>query len=437
MKNTIKLLLCFLAISCMSVTCKKQGSANNNPVPPQNDTSLVNTQHLEYLTVPVTFSDGVNAFAVYIYADAPDYKLTPAAGEGYACVDDVARAALVYLRSPNFKTDTAIQSKAERLIHFVLEMQSPNGYFYNFLSSGADINRFGQTSINNPEWWSWRALQTLTEGAPLLQSINSGLSKKMNDAVDRLVTTIKKDLVPLSKDTISVKGIRIPTWLPAGSGTDQAALLIMGLIPYCERTNDEAIKDYIEKLGDGIVLMQKGDDKMFPYGAFLSWQNTWHAYGNEQAYALLKAAEYLQNERFKTSALMEIDNFYPWLVQNGYLSSFVISDDGNEIKTESKSAYDQIAYGIKPMIFAASEAFRQTGDKKYADLAGHIAAWFFGANVAGQIMYSTTTGRCFDGLSSSGVNKNSGAESTIEALLTMQKVEESAEIEKSMKSYSK
>jgi hypothetical protein len=162
----------------MSVTCKKQGSATNNPSPPQNDTSLVNTQHLEYLTVPVTFSDGVNASAVYIYADAPDYKLTPAAGEGYACVDDVARAALVYLRAPGFKTDTAIQSKAERLIDFVLEMQSPNGYFYNFLSSGADINRFGQTSINNPEWWSWRALQTLTEGAPLLQSINSGLAKK-------------------------------------------------------------------------------------------------------------------------------------------------------------------------------------------------------------------------------------------------------------------
>ncbi len=39
-------------------------------------------------------------------------------------------------------------------------------------------------------------------------------------------------------------------------------------------------------------------------------------------------------------------------------------------------------------------------------------------------MYSLSTGRCYDGIISSGnVNRNAGAESTIEALLTLQKVE--------------
>ena len=61
--------------------------------------------------------------------------------------------------------------------------------------------------------------------------------------------------------------------------------------------------------------------------------------------------------------------------------------------------------------------------EKYADIAGHLAAWFSGANDANKIMYSPTTGRCFDGIQSASVNINSGAESTIEALLTMEMVE--------------
>ena len=54
---------------------------------------------------------------------------------------------------------------------------------------------------------------------------------------------------------------------------------------------------------------------------------------------------------------------------------------------------------------------------------GHLAAWFLGANDLNQNMYDVTTGRGYDGLSSTGVNVNSGAESTIEALFTMERVE--------------
>ncbi|MEO8821357.1 MAG: hypothetical protein ABI267_00945 [Ginsengibacter sp.] len=436
MKNEIKLLLCFLAVSCMSVTCKKQSPGN--PVVPPKDTSLVNTAHLDYLTVPISFPDGTNAAGVYIYADAPDYKLTPASGEGYTCVDDVSRAALVYLRSSKFSTDTSIQAKAFKLINFLLEMQSSNGYFYNFLSDGTDINTNGTTSINNPEWWSWRALQTLTEGSSLVQAINPTLSGKMDGAVNKLIISMKNDLVNLPQTTEVINGITVPQWLPAGSGTDQSALLILGLIPYCEKTNDDVMKTYVKKLADGIVLMQQGDAGNFPFDAFLSFQNTWHAYGNGQAYALLKAGTFLNDSKYTTAAMAEIDNFYPFLLQNGFLSSFVVNNDGSGVKLVSENRYDQIAYGIKPMVFAASEAFSITKDEKYADMAGHLAAWFLGANDAGQIMYSTATGRCFDGLSSTtNVNTNSGAESTIEALLTMEKVEQFPDIKTSLNKYKK
>lgn len=436
MKNGIRFLLCLFGISCMAVTCKKQGSAG--PVIPPADTSLVNTNHLDYLTIPVTFPDGTNTAGVYIYADAPDYHLTPASGEGYTCVDDVSRAALVYLRSSKFSTDTAIQNKAFKLIGFVLEMQSSNGYFYNFLLSGTQINLVGPTSINNPEWWSWRALQTLTEAEPLIKNRNASLAAKIDVAVNKLVVSIKNDMVNLPKTTKVVSGITVPQWLPAGSGTDQAALLILGLIPYCTNTNDAVMTAYVKKLADGLAMMQQGDATHFPYSCFLSWENTWHAYGNDQAYALLKAGAFLNDAGYTAKGMAEVDNFYPWLLQNGIQSSFVVANNGSGIQLTNEKSFDQIAYGIRPMVFAAIEAYKLTGQDKYADIAGHLSAWFLGNNVANKTMYSLTTGRCYDGISSStSVNINSGAESTIEALLTMERVENYPAVKAALNKYKK
>jgi hypothetical protein len=435
MKKGIQFLFCVGAISCMAVTCKK---SSNNTVPPPADTSLVNTSHLDYLYTPVTFTDGTNAAGVYIYAEAPNYTLTAAAGEGYTCVDDVSRAALVYLRNKKFPADTSMQSKAYKLINFLLEMQSSNGYFYNFLLTGNQVNTNGTTSVNNPEWWSWRALQTLTEGALLIKATNTQLSAKMDLAVNSLVAALKTNMVNLPQTTKVVSGISVPQWLPAGSGTDQAALLILGLIPYCTNTNDAVMTAYIKKLADGIALMQQGDATNYPYGAFLSWENTWHAYGNDQAFALLKAGAFLNDPQLTSKGFVEIDNFYPWLLQNGLKSSFVVANNGSGIQLTSGQSFDQIAYGIRPMVSAAIEAYRLSGQDKYADLAGHLAAWFLGANDAGKNMYSLATGRCYDAISSStNVNVNSGAESTIEALLTMEGVESYPAVKTAMNKYKK
>ena len=418
----------------IAFTCKKPQNAAIT-IPPK-DITLVNTSHLDYLYTPVVFSTGIQAAGVYIYSEAPDYHLVGAGNEGYTCVDDVARAALVYLRSNNFLSDTAIQSKAFNLIRFILEMQSPNGYFYNFLLTGNQINTNGLTSINTPQWWSWRALQTLTEASPLIKIKNVQLSGLIDQAILKLVTTIKVDLVNIPKSTKVVSGITVPQWLPAGSGTDQAAILILGLIPYCKVTNDAVLTEYVKKLADGISMMQQGDATHYPYGSFLSWENTWHAYGNDQAYALLKAGIFLNDPSYTTKALAEVDNFYPWLLQNGMKSSFVVTKNSVQIQLVSEKIFEQIAYGIRPMVFASIEAFILTGQDKYADLAGHLAAWFLGANEAGKNMFSVTTGRCYDAITSPGnINVNSGAESTIEALLTLQRVENYPVIKAALNKY--
>ncbi len=435
MKKQFKFALCLCAISCMAVTCKKQ-STSAPVIPAPADSSLVNLAHLTYLYRPVKFPSGATAAGVFIYADAPNYTLTPASGEGFTCVDDVARATQVFIRDKNFISDTALQNKTYNLINFILQMQSSNGYFYNFMQPDFSINTNGSTSSNTANWWSWRALYTLSEASPIVRPKNAALADKMDAAIATLIINIKNDFVPLPQTTTVVSGITIPTWLPAGSGTDQAAIMLLGLLPSAK--NDAALSAFIKKLADGIALMQEGDATHFPYSCILSWQNTWHAYGGDQAYALMKAGAFLSDTSYTNKGFAMVDNFYTWLLQNGMQSSFVVQNSGTQITLVSEQTFDQIAYGIRPMVSAAAEAYRITNQEKYADITGHLAAWFLGNNAANQTMYSVSTGRCYDGIgSSSNVNINSGAESTIEALLAMEIVEAYPAIKVDLNKYKK
>jgi hypothetical protein len=413
----------FYAVGFPLLACTKKTANVHTSV--SVDSSMVNTAHLDHLYTGVSFPDGTQAAGIYVYSNYPDYTNVAATGEGFSCVDDVSRAMLVYLRTNSFSSDTATQTKLFNLINFMLEMQSANGYFYNFLlTATGQINTTGATSINTPTWWSWRAFQALTEAAPLVKTLNPALYNKMTTAINKLVAQMKIDLVSLPQTTAVFSGITVPQWLPDGSGTDQSSVLILGLINYCNASADPVMSSFIKSLADGIVMMEQTDTTRFPYGAFLSWENTWHAYGNLQAYALMQAGDFLNDPQYNTVAMTEVDNFYPWLLQNGYQCSFSLSDTGGVFQVLGDTAYAQIAYGIEPMVFAAAEAYKETGLAKYADMAGHLAAWFLGANVANTNMYSVSTGICFDGISSpSSVNFNSGGESTIEALLTIEKVE--------------
>ena len=417
------------------------GCGNSSPGKEQNknsDSSLVNTRHLDYLTIPITFPNGVKASGIYIYAEAPDYHFVTDSDEGFTCVDDVARAAQVYLRSTHFSSDTATQNRAINLIRFILEMQSENGYFYNFLFPGNIINDTGSTSVNGPHWWSWRALQTLTEATPLIKNIDQPLASRIDNAVYKLVERIKTELVKIPLTTKVVSGITVPQWLPSGSATDQSAIIIIGLIPYCKATGDTIVTAYIKKLADGIVMMQQGSASQFPYSCFLSWENVWHAYGNDQAYALLKAAAFFKDSNYSQKAIQEVANFYPWLSKNGFISSFSLNKKADVFEILEEKKYAQIAYGIRPMVSAATEAYHLTGEEKYADIAGNIAAWLVGKNETAKNMYDVATGRCYDGIiGKDSINYNSGAESTIEALLTLQMVEKVPAIKKAFNKYKK
>ncbi|MGE5679399.1 MAG: hypothetical protein ACM34K_00830 [Bacillota bacterium] len=406
-------------ILVMFISCRITAQQENAVLSENADTSLINTSHLDHLYEKVKI-EGREAGIIHIYAEAPDYKWTDAPGEGAACVDDIARAAIFYLRYHAAVDDSMSLEKARSLLDCLFLMQADNGLFYNFINPDMTINKTGSNSQPKADWWTWRALWAMGEAYRYFSDKDKKLASELKESIVRGYSSLNSMIKNYPKTT-TVKGIKLPTWLPYQYASDQASVIIMGLIPFYEAVKDTAYLRYIRILSKGIMMMQSGDSLKFPYGAHLSWENTWHAWGASQPEALLRAGGLLKDNEMIKSALKEVNHFYNYLVKEKYLNEFSLSGG----KAEKVSKYPQIAYGINPMVSASIEAYRLTSDTKYAERGADFAGWFRGMNAAGKPMYDPKTGRCYDGLvSDEKINLNSGAESTIEALLALLEVEQ-------------
>ncbi len=427
------------ALLLLAFSCKK-----DPPTAQPIADRFVNLSHLNRLYQAVKLPNGAEVGTVAIYSEAPDYRLVTDADEGFTCVDDVARAGLLLLHEPDLATNLEKQTQLNAMIEFVLQLQAPDGaagagYFYNFLlpptagSPTVTINKTVQTSVAQANFWSWRALWLLTEAAPTIQKTTPALAARIQTAVQKLTANVLRDYGKRPRDFTFIRGVSVPKWLPFGSGSDQAAILLLSLNNLYQQSPNADLLALMDLLGAGIVAMQSGDAGKFPFGAILSFENTWHAYASDQAYALLRVGKALNKPDWQATARREIDNFYPYLIQQGFLESFEIEQSSSDIKALKTSKFSQIAYGIRPMVWAALEAYDQTKDPKYADLAVQLAGWFTGKNPASVVMYDRTTGRGYDGIGPNAVvNINAGAESTIEALWAFQRLEQYPEVLKKL-----
>jgi multiple sugar transport system substrate-binding protein len=139
--------------------------------------------------------------------------------------------------------------------------------------------------------------------------------------------------------------------------------------------------------------------------------------------ALATTAMVLNRPEFARAARREADALWSRFILAGQVPAEV-SRDG------TTQWYPQIAYGVGPVVEGFIALAEATGDERYAKVAGLAAGWFFGANPAGVRMYEEQTGRTLDGIDGPSpikVNRNSGAESTIEALLALQRINTSPE----------
>ena len=417
----IKYIICIvMAIALMQCGTK----TNEQPT----STSSLNTAHLDGLYEEIKMA-GDTVGIIHIYAEAPEYHWKGDDDEGMACVDDVARAAIFYLRQYKVTSDPEHLRKGRMLMKFILAMQAPNGYYYNFIWPDGTIHKDGVTSKPEPNWWSWRAFWAFGEALAVIDP-NDKLEPAIRHQREVMAKNILNEKSFASTETDTAMGITIPTWLPKACGTDQASIVMIGLSMMLQQytTRDVISKDtitaFIRHFAEGIYMMQIEQPDSLKDGAFLSWENLWHAYGNNQSYALLTAGQVIDDPHMESHALYEIDHFYPSILKAGGMDHFWVKVvDGKMIRYDTKQ-FPQIAYGRSPMVWAAVKAYEITEDHKYLKMAKELGEWFSGQNPAKMPMFDPATGRGYDGINGADqVNKNAGAESTIESLLSMQALE--------------
>jgi multiple sugar transport system substrate-binding protein len=363
--------------------------------------------HLRHLGLDVVLN-GRAARAVALYAEAPEYRPTgsPARDgyEGIASVDDAARAAVVYLRAYETTGDSRARAEAYGLLAFVAAMEQGDGEFVNFVDASGRPNRTAPSSRKSMSYWAARSVWALGEAVRVLGPSDSARLAELRPVLARA-------LARLDRDASAGR-------LLGGSATATSEALL-GLLALQRAEPTPAIATLAGRTAALLVPLASGGAEAAPWGAHLDRPDAaWHAWGARSVEALAAAAVVLRRPALATAARREADALWGRFLLAGRIPSSVAPDG-------SATWYPQIAYGVGPIVEGYLALADATGERRYAVFAGLAAAWFVGANAPGVAMYDARTGRTFDGIDGSAsrpVNRNAGAESTIEALLALQRV---------------
>jgi multiple sugar transport system substrate-binding protein len=391
-------------------TCARAGP--RAPAPPDVAPLHLSLGHLRQLGMDVVVS-GRPVRVVSLYAEAPDYRPvgSPArdGDEGVASVDDAARAAVVYLRAYESTGDALARDEALGLLAFVAVMERDDGEFVNFVDSAGRPNHLAPSSRKSTSYWFARSVWALGEAVRVLGPADSARLKALRPVLSRAVARLHRE----------VGAGR----LIGGSATATAEALL-GLLALQRAEPSDTLGALALRTAALLVPLATGNDDTAPWGARLDRPGTeWHAWGTRSVEALATAAVVLQRPELATAARREADALWGRFLLAGRVPSSIAPDG-------AATWYPQIAYGVGPIVEGYLALAEATGERRYAAFAGLAAAWFVGANAARVAMYDERTGRTFDGIDGPEplkVNLNAGAESTVEALLALQRVTSSPE----------
>ena len=343
--------------------------------------------------------------------------------QGAFNTDDIARAAVVYLRHWRQTGSDSSRDKAYDLLREVAYLQTTTGENRGrsvlwmqpdgTLNPSAEPVELPDPSDSGPSYWQARTLWAYGEGYAAFRSTDPAFARFLADRLRLSVRALDRDVLDEYGHYDVADGRRVPAWLIV-DGSDASAEAVLGLAAYAGAApGDHLASGALVKLARGIAAMATSP-KGWPYGAVLPWtqsRSDWHAWSSQQSAALARAATVLRRKDLLRPAVTETVRFDPTLLTSD-------GADNGWLPTPVETV--QIAYGVDSRVQSLLAVADAGGTALGRDLAGLEAAWFFGANRADQPMYDPSTGVTFDGLEADGrINPNSGAESTIHGLLTM------------------
>lgn len=142
------------------------------------------------------------------------------------------------------------------------------------------------------------------------------------------------------------------------------------------------------------------------------WFEAGLAYDNARlAEALFRAGRRLPSLPLEEAGLSALD----WLATFQTAPAGHFRPVGSESFAHAGEAlpFDQQPLEAWATVAACATAFAATGAKIWREHAETAFAWFLGRNDRGLALGDAVSGRCFDGLTPRGVNRNSGAESIL------------------------
>lgn len=377
--------------------------------------SPVNLVHALSLIDSMLVEDEMIAY-IWIYSEAPDYVLTEAPQEGIACVDDVGRFLEIIEHEILFYQRSDLLPLARKLTQFLLYMSLDDGLWNNFIYADGTRNTNHRNSEAEFGWWAIRGLRGLAAAYKIFENseIDSQLVQKINQQIETANIHIQAALSYYPSTNLTYLGMK-PAWLIKNAPDMNSELMIS--LTKLHNTGKFDYSDAIEKIAKGLIGYQYRKAGHDLDGMFLCWNNTWHNWGNNQAFALLEAYKVTGDSTFLTSVKVWADSFVPFLDKAGFPNEITVDFNGN-YTTETDP---QIAYGFNSLYHGMKTLANITNEQKYALAAENIFAWFIGQNNAGISMYDPESGRCYDGIDGeNSINMNSGAESTIECLSAIQ-----------------
>ncbi|BCW43551.1 hypothetical protein [Arthrobacter sp. StoSoilB5] len=407
---------------------------------------LTNLSHLDFLleTVPLAALEGHTTYeleaqpsaqAPWTYADknadgsfrrVGGGSLDPATGhwsQGAYNADDIARTAVVYLRHwqqtgreasrehafQTLRSLTFLQTTTGPHAGNVVLWQQPDGT----LTPSASPIELPDPSDSAESYWLARTVWALGEGYAAFKTADPQFASFLQDRLHLAVESLKKQSLAKYGSYDVADGTRVPAWLIAG-GADASAEAVLGLAAYAKAVPDDMLANTaLTQLTEGIAGMSSGSVGQWPFGAIMPWnksQTLWHAWGGMAPAAVATASPVLDRDDLLTSAVRDAAQFTPQLLVAG----------GPDNAWSPTPGEAQIAYGVDSRVQSLVATAKAGNAPGLLEVAAITAGWFFGANRSNAPAYNPATGTAVDGIERDGrVNPNSGAESTIHALLTM------------------
>ncbi len=297
--------------------------------------------------------------------------------EGY-CLDDNARALLMALMAYRQSKDKEAPELITIYLSFIHYLQRENGNYGNFLSfSRQFLDEYGSEDSFGRTIW---ALGYLISNAP-------------NDAFKQIGREIYSRSIQYFDKLESLRGI---------SNT------IIGIAYY--------LKDAQEDESQLQLLLNLTSKLVKAYQA--NKDENWHWFENTISYdngilplAMYHAAEITNDDELLNIANESLTFLEKVTSSHGYFTP--VGNQGWYQKGGDLPEYDQQSIDVMAMVLLYHQAYQVTKKKEFIEKLFSSYMWFLGENSLRLPLYDHETCGCCDGLESTGVNRNQGAESTL------------------------